>query len=388
MDLLRKSIAEFASMPPRKGHDLARSVLGSALRSRLIIGRLLIGVKRSGAYKKLGAHSLAFYVCHTLGMESWEAKQCCRVARKLEELPVLRQAAEAGLIPWGKLRLVVQWATPDTDAYWAKQARKRTVKELHVLRSRQTRGAGEPVFDRQRLSWWLEPETIALLEKAMRKVRKKVNSDLSTEQVLQVIAAHVLLHSPLPQFKDVERLLVEARRDVLAEEDAPWFEEGDDEEDDVPPPPRPVQKDVESLQSYLEQEEPERTVTFPEEPIGRARDKVDDWRNKRLKFNPQARTVTPAQAEEIRRRDGQSCAVPGCPNGLYSEIHHIEPYKDDGETVPGNLTCLCTTCHAAVHEGELEVTQTPDGKLRFTDAHGSPLGRFSGYGELKDLDSS
>ena len=64
--------------------------------------------------------------------------------------------------------------------------------------------------------------------------------------------------------------------------------------------------------------------------------------NPRLKFNPKARTPTPAQRAELLRRDGYRCCVPGCCHGLWLEAHHLIEFCMGGQTDWENLRMVCS----------------------------------------------
>ena len=65
-----------------------------------------------------------------LGVEHREAVEARRVARRLEELPVLREQAENGTIPWASLREIVSKATEETESRWAELAARLTTGKI------------------------------------------------------------------------------------------------------------------------------------------------------------------------------------------------------------------------------------------------------------------
>jgi hypothetical protein len=76
----------------------------------------------------------------------------------------------------------------------------------------------------------------------------------------------------------------------------------------------------------------------------------------------------------VEHRDG-GCRVPGCDSRLWIEVHHIVHWEDHGETVTGNLLCLCAHHHRLHHQGLLGITgnaDTPDGVV-FTTSTGRVL---------------
>ena len=97
--------------------------------------------------------------------------------------------------------------------------------------------------------------------------------------------------------------------------------------------------------------------------------------NSRLKFNPNARFATPAQREELLRRDGYRCCVPGCPHHLWLEAHHLIEFCLGGLTGWKFLRMVCRSCHRNIHSGVLTVTLEKDGTLRFRDRKGRDLRR-------------
>ncbi|MBN9420656.1 MAG: HNH endonuclease [Candidatus Eremiobacteraeota bacterium] len=79
------------------------------------------------------------------------------------------------------------------------------------------------------------------------------------------------------------------------------------------------------------------------------------------------------QRRKILRRDGYCCAVPGCPNTLWLEVHHIIYYADGGQTKPDNLITLCTRCHKHLHDGHLTIQNEAPHGARFLNRAGKDL---------------
>ncbi|MBN2491383.1 MAG: HNH endonuclease, partial [Planctomycetes bacterium] len=67
----------------------------------------------------------------------------------------------------------------------------------------------------------------------------------------------------------------------------------------------------------------------------------------------------PALARRVKLRDGMRCQNPGCRQRGPLHAHHIEPRAEGGRTVAANEAATCTTCHALIHAGLLEVTGDP-----------------------------
>ena len=92
-----------------------------------------------------------------------------------------------------------------------------------------------------------------------------------------------------------------------------------------------------------------------------------------LRFNPDNRLPTAAQRKALLRRDRYRCQTPGCPHHRWLHLHHITWHSQNGTTEADNLVTLCTACHKKVHEGQLQVSGTPQTGLVFSDAQGRRL---------------
>ncbi|MCU0311739.1 MAG: HNH endonuclease [Acidimicrobiales bacterium] len=78
-----------------------------------------------------------------------------------------------------------------------------------------------------------------------------------------------------------------------------------------------------------------------------------------------ARTVSPAMRRVIMQRD-RGCRFGSCTATRFLQAHHVVPFP--GPTVLGNLTMLCWHHHHAVHEGGWCLSGDPNGELRATRA--------------------
>ena len=84
------------------------------------------------------------------------------------------------------------------------------------------------------------------------------------------------------------------------------------------------------------------------------------------------RYASDAERREVQRRD-RHCRFPGCPNGIFTDVHHIVHWVDQGMTDLPNLVTLCDHHHHRVHEGEWQVTGNANGILRFVGPSGHPM---------------
>ncbi len=135
---MRRSSSEATASPTRKiallDGELYRLARGAG-RLRLRIGQAL---HRLGD----GVHELGF---STLG--AYALERCCRggrwaaesrtLARRLQSLPQLTKALEAGSIGWSMAELLAQHATPQTESALLQVARSKTVQAMRIALSPQ-----------------------------------------------------------------------------------------------------------------------------------------------------------------------------------------------------------------------------------------------------------
>ncbi len=329
-------------------HRLARESAGLTVRSRLILGRCLLAIQRSQSYYERGACSVYHFALLELQIPQREAYQSILVARRLEVLPGLTQAALTGKVSWSALEIIISRATPDNESTWLEMAQTLTIKRLARLARQAAEAEGEA--EKVELKVQLSPEEMAMLQQVLRDLSSQVGRRLSMRECLECLCCERLFGSPFPEENEKQRLREEVRRDVAAQKEpiqAPWAAAAAEEED------CPGQPDVQLVKAIPRKE----------------------WENGRLSFNPQSRQVTPAQRQEILRRDGYQCAVPDCPHILWLHIHHVVYWSDGGVTVPENLLTVCGKCHRLIHAGVIRVSQDDGRGLIWTDREGRELAR-------------
>ena len=76
----------------------------------------------------------------------------------------------------------------------------------------------------------------------------------------------------------------------------------------------------------------------------------------------------------VLRRDGQRCAVPGCANHQFLDIHHLDPLAEGGSHDPDRLTTLCGAHHRRTHFGSLRIAGNAAEGFTFRHADGTPYG--------------
>jgi len=317
--------------------------------SRLLLGRCLATMDESRAYLEYRCSGSRHYAIRVLGLDYRESCNLRRVARCLEGLPVLAAAAEEGAIGWSALSAVTRRATPEDEEYWLRMAQTCSMRRLERLLRGAAAGAEESTreADRVELRMHVDPDVAAMFQRAVRSLSHAAGRPLSFGEAVECLCLEHLAGAAFPEEAARARLEEEVRRDVAAEEAAPWAAVAAEE---IPCP-----------------DNAEVLLVAPAPP---------HWENPRVQFNEEARFVTPAQRDQLLRRDGYQCSTPGCPHILWLEVHHLVFYCDGGATVPGNMLILCGACHRNVHRGCLCIRgEAPQG-LVFKDPGGRRMDRF------------
>jgi hypothetical protein len=84
--------------------------------------------------------------------------------------------------------------------------------------------------------------------------------------------------------------------------------------------------------------------------------------------------VPPATRRLVVRRQRGNCAVPGCRNALFTDVHHIRLRSEGGTHEADKLVVMCAMHHRALHRGALIVEGTWSTGLTFRHADGSTYG--------------
>ncbi len=66
-------------------------------------------------------------------------------------------------------------------------------------------------------------------------------------------------------------------------------------------------------------------------------------------------TIPPAIRRKVLQRHHGGCAVPGCRNAVFVDVHHVDPRADGGTHDADKLVALCSAHHRALHRGRLGV---------------------------------
>jgi hypothetical protein len=306
--------------------------------------------------RRSGFRSLADWLSWRCAIGRRAAREQVRVARRLADLPLVREAFTAGELSYSKVRALTRTAASQNEAALLDLARASTAVQLEravaSLRSADSAdvAAANAAHERRGLNWWWNHD-------GTLNVIAQLGADEGAALVETVESGAEMLHPDLP------RPGLSARRaDALME----IVLSG------APPAQVVLHVDAEALAC---------TATSPGERAGEvcaledgpaipsetarrlgcdaeiivarhhADGSVDHGRRRRV--------VSPALRTALERRD-RGCRFPGCTRRHGIHAHHIDHWAHGGATDRDNLVLLCRFHQRLVHEDGFTITRGDD----------------------------
>jgi hypothetical protein len=109
---------------------------------------------------------------------------------------------------------------------------------------------------------------------------------------------------------------------------------------------------------------------------------AEDASGNPLDVGRKQRTVSTPLRRALYARD-RGCTFPGCHRKRFLDGHQLKHWIDGGDTIPANMTLLCSHHHRKLHEGGFGIVREQSGTLRFVTNDGRTIPR-NGY-RLEDF---
>lgn len=347
---------------------------------------LIARFDEQGLFAAYDAVSTAHWLNWACGIGLAAGREKVRVARALQELPVISAAFRSGELSYSKVRAVTRVATPACEETLLEMARHATAAQTErIVRNYRIAmnldSGGRQVAPERGIScYWdeygclsirgrLAPEQGALFLKALERTVEELTSQEDSR----------------PVHEQVEDYPMAARRAdalvVLSERELQGAERGGSTADRFQvtvsvsaetlaavehPVGGTATRDA-SAMNGSESSEASDTM-LPADlpaidggpPIGPERARrlccdgsvipiLESAAGEILSVGRKTRTVPPALRRALQRRDG-GCRFPGCDQRHWVDAHHILHRAHGGESKLDNLVLLCRRHHTAVHE--------------------------------------
>ena len=340
---------------------------------------------RRQAWRAEGATSCGAWLTQRLGVAEGTGRAWTQVAERLWDMPHLAQGLRVGALSFDKVRPAVELATPESDASVLRQAQECTVRQLSDL-VRSQRGTNDEQAAARFEFRYLR----------FNDARRVITAQLPEDSYAQVRAA---ITERARQFVSNGETRYDQRRadgliDICraignngAATNATDERRSGGGGGGGGPAKRTSSRsnffvvahtDLSLLQGGSGRAEIERLGLLSGEAIRRISCDatvalaVDDAFGHTMFEGRSRRFATEPQRREIQRRD-RRCRFPGCANNIFTDVHHIVHWIDQGPTDLPNLVTMCDHHHHRVHESKWSVTGNANGILRFVGPSGHAM---------------
>jgi hypothetical protein len=337
--------------------ELAAHIAAATCRWLLLVAEF---DERQG-WASWGTQSCAHWLSWRCSIGATAAREHVRVARRLPELPLIREAFAAGRLSYSKARALTRVATTDNEAALVEIAEHATGAQLerlvskYQLAARASASVAEASHERRGLVCRWDGDMLRL------------EGTLDAEAGAAVLRALSAAEEQLP---DIEGVTPSQRRADALVALASGGGSGCELVVHVDADSLAAEATVERCE--LEDGPPVAPETARRLGCDAAVVRVFEREGQPLSVGRRTRRIPPAIRRALRSRDG-GCQFPGCDHQRYLHAHHIKHWARGGETALDNLVQLCSHHHRLVHEGGFRVERQRGGGLRFLRPSGSPI---------------
>jgi uncharacterized protein DUF222 len=356
--------------------DLAARIAAATCRWLMLVAEF----DRRKAYAEFGFAECSSWLAWRCSIAPRSAREHLRVARALQELPLIRAAMERGDLTYSKVRVLTRVATPEIEESLLEMARQATAAQLERIARAYGRAMNaedsQRIFERRYFTYeWesdgslsvrgnLPAEDGAVLLQALGAGREAIREtftdggcaeppivqrDPINADALVLIAEGMLAKGP-------DGRPVGERAQVVIHVDEAALS-GDD---------------AEHTRCELEEGAPISPETARRLTCDAAQVVMVDTEDGPREASRRKRTVPAHMRRELSARDG-GCRFPGCTHRRWVDNHHIQHWSKGGETVPQNMVQLCRRHHRLVHEGGFTVERIKSDEFVFRNPYGLVL---------------
>jgi hypothetical protein len=329
-----------------------------------------------------GLTSCAHWLSWRCSIGLGTARQHVRVAHRLRELPVVREAFSCGELSYCKVRALARVALPATEAGLVEIARHATGAQLEKLvrcyagALAATLGTAQSVQDQRYLKWsWNDDGSL------------RVEARLpAAEGGLLVKALEAFDREPQEEDDHVASPAAARRADALVAMVRSAVAESSTVSGGADPCELVVHVDAATLASdevgercHLADGPALAPETVRRLGCDAAVVRIVERDGRPLTVGRRTRTIPAALRRALRSRD-DGCRFPGCTHERYVHAHHIQHWARGGPTTLDNLVQLCSYHHRLVHEGGFGVERARGGSVRFRRPDGRVIAAVPGGG--------
>jgi hypothetical protein len=331
-------------------------------------------------FARLGYASLSEYGQRVLDLKPRGAEERVRVGRALATLPALNAKFESGELCWSAARELTRIATAETEQAWTQWAAGKSARQIERAVARRHVGdapgdPGDPRLVTHRLSFKVKAETLAMFRDLQSMIRAEMGGRVEDDDMLMEIARRAL-GGPQDEGRASYQVAV-TRCDSCGETAIEAGGESYRVDESVA---QMAECDAQQLGrvdggGMTAGHGPHVGAPQPvsDGPHVGAPQPVSDGPHVGV-IQRATQTIPPATRRAVMRRHHKRCAVTGCQNHRFVDVHHCDPRAEGGTHDPEQLLVACGAHHRALHRGQLVVTGTASTGFRFHHADRTPYG--------------
>ncbi len=368
---------------------------------------------RREGYLQWGCRSCAQWLSWQCGLDARTSREKLRVARALDDLPVITRGFAAGRLSYSKVRALTRIATPENEADLAELAEHATAVQVErVVRGwRRSRNAQDErdEAERQHEGRFLRIEfDDAAGSDGSYVVTGRIPADVAAALLAVFESARALVPRPEPHDDsgddsdaeggpagplDSGQLNVgQLNVDALAMMAESWLAQGPASRKGGDRHMITVYVDANVLADDADTDTDGDGVCAadgcsrlaPETARRLLCDSsivwmLQDGDGKPVNVSTRTRSIPPSLRRAVHARD-QGCDFPGCGRRSFTDIHHIRHRAQGGDNSLANLVELCWHHHRLVHEGGWNLRRGTHGRLISIRPDGTELPVTDGPG--------
>ena len=311
------------------------------------------------AWMKDGARSLAEWISVRLRVRSETAGRLVRVARRLNDLPLISRRFAAGDLSLDQVDALSRIATAETEAELLVEALGLNNAQLDRLARRAhppSKEDAEDVYRRRAafLQWNLDESEMRL------NARMPGEQGQLVAQAMEEAADQIGVNPETGLFDPYPQRLVDGLVEICATT-------GDETNT---PPQMTVHADLDALTATDEGVTELASGALVPNDVARylscdcVLETVISNGTQVIGVGRNSRTVPGWLRRLVLHRDGNQCRFPGCGNRRWLQVHHRVHWAHGGTTDLDNLITLCGHHHRFIHTNHWTITLT-DGQFVF-----------------------
>ena len=339
---------------------------------------------RRRGWERWECQTAAHWLSWQVGLDLRAAREKVRVARSLEEFPLISAAMAEGRLSYSKVRAITRIATPATEQALVDMAMAGTTNQVERIVAAHRRAA--PLDEQREMAQWANR---GLWHEVQADGSVRITIHLPAEQATAFLSAVEQFASPPERLPDGSRVPRAARRadGAVAVADAAHAAAAEGSASSATKYLVTLHADAATIAAAVADDSPNSDEPRPaddgccevegdgdacELPVGVSvetalrmlcdcdLETMHQLNDEIVGMSNRVSLVTGKARRAVLARD-RHCRFPGCDRRAGVDVHHLRHRGKGGTNDLANLAVLCRFHHHRVHEGGWRVVATPTG---------------------------